>query len=343
MTMTKPFFTLCFTLGCSLGLATAAHCAETFIDDFADGIVPQYWNVGGHTNLYSLDDSMGDVQISKPVGGEYVFQSLGLTFRPRLRGDFDVSVDMSNASIARVDSAGVPGNQIQLNIRFGGQGFYVVRSDENFGGNNLHVFLDPPVIWAGALPSSATSGRMRVVRVGTQVQGWFDSTLLYQGNYNAEDADVNFALQNNGTRDATAVTFDNFSVTAEAFVSSRFGVDWFTMDGGGGRSSGPRFGMQGTMGQPDADGALGGARFTVYGGFWRTLQAVQMPEAPWLWVESAGPGLINIGWDPDTPGFRLQEVPDLKPSSWIDSPSGATNPVTVPITFAARFYRLISP
>jgi len=156
---TKSLFTLSFAAGCLLGLATVACCAETFIDDFSSGVDPQYWTVLGHTNLYTLDDSMGDVRISKPVGGEYIFQSLGLTFRSRLRGDFDVSVDMTNASITRVD--GTPGNQIQLNLRFGGQGFYVVRSDENFGGNNLHVFLDPPVIWAGTVSSTATSGRLR--------------------------------------------------------------------------------------------------------------------------------------------------------------------------------------
>jgi len=201
-----------------LGSATVACCAETFTDDFSSGVDPQYWTVLGHTNLYTLDDSMGDVRVSKPVGGEYIFQSLGLTFRSKLRGDFDVSVDMTNASITRVD--GAPGNQIQLNLRFGSQGFYVVRSDENFGGNNLHVFLDPPVIWAGTVASTATSGRLRVVRTGTQVQGWFDSTLIFQGNYSTEDAEVNFDLQNNGTRDATAVTFDNFSVTADKIVVS---------------------------------------------------------------------------------------------------------------------------
>ncbi len=218
MNSMQSLFTLCAAVGCLLGLATVAHCAETFTDDFSSGVDPQYWTVVGHTNLYTLDDSMGELRISKPVGGEYIFQSLGLTFRSKLRGDFDVSVDMTNASITRVD--GVPGNQIQLNLRFGGQGFYVVRSDENFSGNNLHVFLDPPVTWVGTLPSTATSGRLRVVRTGTQVQGWFDSTLIFQGNYNAEDAEVNFDLHNNGTRDATAVTFDKFSITADEIVVS---------------------------------------------------------------------------------------------------------------------------
>lgn len=201
---------------CLVGLAAAARGDEIFTDDFAAGLDSRYWTVVGDTNLYTLDVSLGDVRISKPVAGDYVLRSLGLTFRPKLGGDSAVSVDMTNTSITRVD--GAPGNQIQLNIRFSGQGFFVVRSDESPGGNNLHVFLDPPLTWAGAVASTATSGRLQVVRIGAVVQGWFDTQLLFDGNFNAEDAEVNFALQNNRTRDATAVTFDNFSVTADEMV-----------------------------------------------------------------------------------------------------------------------------
>jgi len=323
-----------------LALTISAPGAENFTDDFADGLDPRYWTVVGDTNLYALDNSMGDVRISKPVGGDYVFQSLGLTFRPTLRGDFDVGVDMTNASITRVD--GVPGNQIQLNIRFGGQGFYVVRSDENPGGNNLHVFLDPPLVWAGTRASSATSGRLRVARTGTLVQGWFDGTMLFQGNYNTEDAVVNFALQNNGTRDATMVTFDNFSVTANELLSSRFTVDWFTVDGGGGFSAGDRFSVHGTIGQPDA-GGLFGTRFAVQGGFWVLPVLVQTPGAPTLHITNAAPGWATIWWTPPTPGFTLQSTDSLAPTNWINAPSGTANPVTVPATQTAQFYRLHKP
>lgn len=55
-------------------------------------------------------------------------------------------------------------------------------------------------------------------------------------------------------------------------------VDWHTVDGGGGESSGGRFSIRGTIGQPDADEVSmcspdGGSgcvqpRFEVTGGFW---------------------------------------------------------------------------
>jgi len=46
-----------------------------------------------------------------------------------------------------------------------------------------------------------------------------------------------------------------------------FSIDWYTIDGGGGTSSGGSFVLSGTIGQPDA-GVLSGGAFTVYGGFW---------------------------------------------------------------------------
>lgn len=46
-----------------------------------------------------------------------------------------------------------------------------------------------------------------------------------------------------------------------------YALDWWTVDGGGGVSSGGNFGIQGTAGQPDA-GVMSGGNFTVEGGFW---------------------------------------------------------------------------
>ncbi len=36
----------------------------------------------------------------------------------------------------------------------------------------------------------------------------------------------------------------------------------------------------------------------------------------------------------------LQFTPTLEASAWADAPSGGTNPVTVPATLPAGFYRL---
>jgi hypothetical protein len=44
-------------------------------------------------------------------------------------------------------------------------------------------------------------------------------------------------------------------------------IDWYTIDGGGGTSSGGVFVVMGTVGQPDA-GTMSGGAFTLNGGFW---------------------------------------------------------------------------
>lgn len=44
-------------------------------------------------------------------------------------------------------------------------------------------------------------------------------------------------------------------------------MDWFTVDAGGGSSSGGGFSVEGTFGQPDA-GDASGSGFALRGGFW---------------------------------------------------------------------------
>jgi len=47
-----------------------------------------------------------------------------------------------------------------------------------------------------------------------------------------------------------------------------FDVSWYTMDGGGGTSTGGDFVLSGTMGQHDASTAMTGGDFALTGGFW---------------------------------------------------------------------------
>jgi hypothetical protein len=57
----------------------------------------------------------------------------------------------------------------------------------------------------------------------------------------------------------------------------------------------------------------------------------------------SAPQQVTISWTPATPGFVLQERTNLTLGPWTNSPSGATNPVTVPATLPAKFYRLFKP
>lgn len=48
---------------------------------------------------------------------------------------------------------------------------------------------------------------------------------------------------------------------------AEYRIDWYTIDGGGGTSSGGPYQLSGTIGQPDAD-YLDGGPYELLGGFW---------------------------------------------------------------------------
>jgi hypothetical protein len=56
-------------------------------------------------------------------------------------------------------------------------------------------------------------------------------------------------------------------VLAESKASGKYELSWYTIDGGGGRSSGGDFTLTGTTGQPDAAYSRGG-NYELLGGFW---------------------------------------------------------------------------
>ena len=62
------------------------------------------------------------------------------------------------------------------------------------------------------------------------------------------------------------------SLLATAFAltpaRAQFTIDWYSIDSGGGTTSGGAFEVSGTIGQPDASGPLPGGIFEITGGFW---------------------------------------------------------------------------
>jgi hypothetical protein len=126
-------------------------------------------------------------------------------------------------------------------------------------------------------------------------------------------------------------------------VAQNYSIDWFTIGGGGGTSTGGVYSVSGTIGQPDAGGPMTNGQYSVTGGFWALPTAVQVVGAPTLTINPASPGNATISWTPNPPGFVLQETLSLSPTNWINSVSGATNPVVVPATLPTKFYRLFKP
>ncbi|HKQ38159.1 MAG TPA: hypothetical protein VJ063_08790 [Verrucomicrobiae bacterium] len=118
-------------------------------------------------------------------------------------------------------------------------------------------------------------------------------------------------------------------------------IDWLTVDGGGGASTGGNYALTGTIGQPDA-GKLAGGSFVLDAGFWVPV-AVQVTGAPTLQIALSGPNSVIISWQPADANFLLQGSASLANPVWHDAPSGTNNPVTIPASDAHRFYRLRAP
>jgi hypothetical protein len=88
-----------------------------------------------------------------------------------------------------------------------------------------------------------------------------------------------------------------------------FSLDWFSVDGGGGTSSGGGYSVSGTIGQPDA-GVMSGGSFTLQGGFWSLPSTAPLAGAPTLSVTQSD-GVVRIAWAHTATGWVLESTPAL--------------------------------
>ena len=74
-----------------------------------------------------------------------------------------------------------------------------------------------------------------------------------------------------------------FVVSACCFrLSARaqnYSIPWYKVAGGGGTSTGGTYPVSGTIGQPDAGGAMSGGNYSLTGGFWSLISVVQTAGA----------------------------------------------------------------
>ena len=120
-------------------------------------------------------------------------------------------------------------------------------------------------------------------------------------------------------------------------------IDWFTIDGGGGTSTGGVYTVSGTIGQPDA-GTMSGGNYSLTGGFW-ALYAVQMPGAPLLTIAVTGPNTVVVSWLAGAGSFTLQTNNNLNTSNWVNVggtvySNGGTNSVIINPPAGNLFFRL---
>lgn len=149
----------------------------------------------------------------------------------------------------------------------------------------------------------------------------------------------------NATGNDEWIGIDDIALTGDPYTPppNRYSIAKHVVAGGGGTSTGVVYSVSGTIGQPEASETMASDRYSAAGGFWAFPTAVQVSGAPSLSIVPASPGNVTISWTPNTPGFVLQETAVLAPSDWTNSPSGSANPITLPTTFTARFYRLSKP
>ncbi len=140
--------------------------------------------------------------------------------------------------------------------------------------------------------------------------------------------------------------FFSLAVPASALAQS-YSIDWYKMAGGGGTSTNAQYSLTGTIGQPDASGALTGGTFTLTGGFW-SIFAVPTAGAPILRIQLTGTNTAIVSWPSPSAGYDLQVNTDLATPNWtvpsetvVDN--GALRYIIVNSPAGQRFYRLRHP
>ena len=122
-----------------------------------------------------------------------------------------------------------------------------------------------------------------------------------------------------------------------------YAVDPGRAASGGGASAGGSFKLSGVMGQPEAGSVMTGGRYAAAGGLLALPIAVQTSGGPRLTIARASATQVTISWSPATAGYVLQQNSSLDPASWTSAASAGQNPVTVSMSAASRYYRVVKP
>jgi len=133
-----------------------------------------------------------------------------------------------------------------------------------------------------------------------------------------------------------------------AAQAQNYSIDWFTIDGGGGTSTGGVYSVSGTIGQPDAGPAMSGGNYSLTGGFWSLLSVAQTPGAPLLNIFRTSTNTAVVSWPWPSTGFSPQQTTNLNTANWVTpaetiNNNGAVNFIIVSPPTGKRFYRLKSP
>jgi hypothetical protein len=134
--------------------------------------------------------------------------------------------------------------------------------------------------------------------------------------------------------------------TATGFAQ-QYSIDWYKIAGGGGTSTSATYQVTGTIGQPDAGGAMTGGNYSLTGGFWSLISVVQTLGAPPLTITHSG-NSVTVSWPYPSTGWTLQQNPNLAvPGGWTASGGisndGVNNYITITSPAGNLFFRLQHP
>ena len=133
-------------------------------------------------------------------------------------------------------------------------------------------------------------------------------------------------------------------LVAAAVHAQQYSVDWYKIAGGGGTSTNGQYSVSGTIGQPDASGAMSGGNYSMTGGFWALINVVQTPGAPTLYISQAG-NTVTVSWQ-NIAGWNLIQNGNLTtpvaswPASGGVTTSSGTNYLNLVNPSGSLFFRL---
>ena len=98
-------------------------------------------------------------------------------------------------------------------------------------------------------------------------------------------------------------------------LAQSYSIDWHSVDGGGGASTGGVYSVTGSIGQSDAGEMMTGGGYSVTGGFWSLLPGRETGAPPVRIVLTATNTAV-IYWPLSSTGFSLQQNADLNTTNW---------------------------
>lgn len=131
-----------------------------------------------------------------------------------------------------------------------------------------------------------------------------------------------------------------------ALHAQNYSINWYTIAGGGGVSSGSNgstvYSLNGTIGQP-ATSTMSGGIYSVTSGFWSIISVVQTTGSPPLSITRSGSQAV-ISWSASSTPFVLQDASVLSgpwnPSSATQTTNSGIISVTVPAGSGYQDHRL---